>query len=104
MRFVQCYPEDWCVEAEITVLIFVFARQVLKEKSDMSVEYLVQEAASTYIKEVERLKKNLVLSRWNVPKGLPPFQTLPRHILLWLRSYYRDFSLIEHGLRISVKD
>lgn len=49
-------------------MLLVIARQLINENSDITVDYRAQEATKTYIKEIDRFKKRVVLSPWTVPK------------------------------------
>lgn len=57
--FVWCNSDDSCVEDSIHGMLLVFQRKVLNEKSHITVEYPVQEAAKAWIKEIDRLKRGL---------------------------------------------
>ena len=91
--------DEECVLHCESILIEIYARQLLNTSSDLNTSDETQlQSARALFSELERLKIKKRASAWDVPTGLSAVQNFPPYIVQYLCTFHKDMSLFEKGV------
>lgn len=91
--FVCCDIDGECINEVTSSPVLGFAKQALNPDSDVEVLDEVLLAWYLYIAAEGRKGVRQSGKVWKAPPGITLTQTIPHHMLHFLYSYHRDYSL-----------
>lgn len=94
-KFVGCDLDDTCVIATEESLVYTFAQQLVNPDSDVKPSCTeILNVARSFIQSYVSRQARVRLNRWKVPEGLPPMQTVPPHVISYMRSYFAGTAMM----------
>ena len=91
---ITCDKDPECIEHALPSVVQVFAKQVLNANSDITQPPEIEEAAHVFLRYRKKVQDSHVSDAWKSPPGLPPLQYLPEHILRYIATTYKDYSML----------